>query len=294
MATMITAREDRTTAGLLTMAVGVLLLNLIDTSGKWLALAGVPVIQIVFVRFAVHFGLALAVTLPQTGTALLRSRAPLRQFLRAVFLLLSTSFLVLALRDLPITLNTAIIFAMPIVVSLLAIPMLGERVGLHRLASVCVGFLGVLVVTQPWGAGFHPAMLYSLAGVCTGALYFILTRMLAGVDENATSQLWSSGLASLCLMPFAIGVWVWPQSPVDWAFFALIGIFGASAHTLVTAAHRLADASVLAPVLYVQLLFATISGVVFFDTWPTMSTLFGAAIIIGSGIYIWHREHRAA
>jgi len=118
--------------------------------------------------------------------------------------------------------------------------------------------------------------------------------MRAGDDEMATRQVGSAGLASLCLVLCEIGVWVWARSPVEWACFALIGIFGASAHTLVRAAHRLADASVLAPVLYVQLLFATISGVVFFDTWPTMSTLFGAAIIIGSGIYIWHREHRAA
>lgn len=161
---------------------------------------------------------------------------------------------------------------------------------MHRLVAVFVGFLGVLVVMQPWGAGFHLAMLYSFGAVIAGALYMIMTRMLAGVDNNATSQVWASGLACICLLPFALSQWIWPASSVDWAFFLLIGVFGATAHTFVTGAHRLADASILAPVLYIQLLFATFAGVVFFDTWPTPWTLVGAAIIIGSGVYIWHRE----
>lgn len=122
----------------------------------------------------------------------------------------------------------------------------------------------------------------------------IMTRMLAGVESNATSQIWASGLATFCLLPFALWHWVWPDTVEDWAFLLLIGVFGATAHTLVTGAHRFADASILAPVLYIQLLFATIAGVIFFDTWPTAWTLVGAVIIIGSGIYIWWRERHVS
>lgn len=294
MAALVAAREDRTTAGVLTMAVGVLFLTMIDTSAKWLALAGLPVIQIVFMRYAVHFALSLVVTLPKDGTSVLHSKAPVKQALRSLFLLGSTVCLVLALGKLPITLNTSIIFAMPILVTLLAMPILGERVGIHRFGAVFLGFLGVLVVMQPWGSGFDPAMLYSFGAVVSGALYMIMTRLLAGVDSNATSQIWASGLATISLLPFAVTQWIWPVSAVDWAFFTLIGAFGATAHTLVTGAHRLADASILAPVLYIQLLFATIVGVLIFDTWPTSWTLVGAAIIIGSGVYIWHRERKIA
>lgn len=286
----VAARESRTTTGLITMAVAVLFLTLIDISAKWLVLAGLPVIQVVFVRYIVHFLLSLIIFLPKEGKQALRSNAPVKQILRSLFLLLSTIFLVLALGYLPITLNTTIMFALPILVTVLAIPILGERVGLHRVAAVCVGFVGVLVVMQPWGVGFHPAMFLSIGAVSIAGLYFVMTRMLAGVDSNATSQIWSSGLASACLLPFALSHWVWPENTTDWAFFAVIGVFGATAHTLITAANRLADASILAPVIYLQLIFASIAGVLIFGTWPTIWTLVGALIIIGSGLYIWHRE----
>lgn len=286
-------RETRTALGLAVMALGVFFLTMIDTSAKWLMLAGVPVFQVVFVRYIVHFGLSLVVFLPRDGRVALRSNAPAKQFLRSFFLLLGTIFLLLALRYLPITVNTTIMFALPIMVTLLAIPILGEKVGMHRFIAVFVGFGGVLVVMQPWGAGFDPAMFFSIGAVLASGLYFVLTRLLAGVDSNATSQIWSSGLASVCLLPFALAHWVWPETAVDWMFLGLVGVFGATAHTLVTTAHRLADASILAPVIYIQLLFASVVGIFVFSTWPTFWTLIGALIIIGSGIYIWYRERQA-
>ncbi len=286
----VAAREDRAAVGVVAMAAGVFFLAMIDTSAKWLVLAGLPVFQIVFVRYFVHFLVSLIVFVPREGAQALRSNAWGKQVLRSLFLLVSTIFLVLALEHLPLTLNTTIMFAMPIVVTLLSIPILGERVGMHRFGAVCVGFLGIVVVMRPWGVGFEPAIFLSLTAMSMGALYFVMTRMLAGVDSNATSQLWASGLASICLLPFALAHWTWPSNPGDWAFFLLVGVFGAAAHTLVTGAHQFADASILAPVIYVQIVFASIMGVLFFDTWPTYWTLAGAAVIIGSGIYIWHRE----
>ena len=119
-----------------------------------------------------------------------------------------------------------------------------------------------------------------------------MTRLLAGVESNATSQIWASGLATICLLPFALSEWVWPSAISDWTFFCLIGIFGGTAHILATSAHRMADASVLAPVIYIQLFLAAFAGIVFFDTWPTVWTLGGGLIIIAAGFYIWHRERR--
>ena len=292
MSQNVAARETRTALGLCIMTVGVVFLTLIDTSAKWLVLAGLPVFQVVFVRSLVHFMLALAVALPSEGTDALRSNAPVKQVLRAVFLLIGTMFLVLGLKYLDITVNTSIMFAIPICVTLLAIPILGEKVGIHRIIAVLVGFGGILVVMQPWGAGFHPAMFLSIGAVLMSSLYFVMTRLLAGVDSNSTTQLWSSGIASICLLPFALAEWVWPAGAIDWMFFALVGVFGAVAATLITAAHRYADASILSPMIYTQLMFATIAGVLVFGTWPTLWTLVGAVIVIGSGVYIWFREGR--
>lgn len=275
---------------MMVLAVG--LFTCIDTSAKWLLIAGLPALQVVFARYAGHLIVALAFYLPQEGRSALRSQSPRLQFLRSVCLLGSTILNFLALSYLPITVTTTIQFTIPIVVTLLAIPMLGERVGIRRIIAVCVGFSGVLVVTQPWGADWHPAMLYSIAAVCAASLYFVLTRMLAGVESNATQQVWSSGVATLILLPFVIKGWTWPSDLNAWLVFTAIGIFGATGHIAATTAHRWADASLLSPMFYTQIVFAALAGIFVFNTWPTIYTLGGGAIIIASGLYIWARERK--
>lgn len=276
------------------MALAVVFFTCIDTSAKWLSLAGLPVLQIVFSRYAGHFLYAAALYIPQEGLQAFRSNAPVKQVLRSTFLFSGTITNFAALKYLPITVTTTIAFAGPIVVTLLAIPLLGERVGWHRIAAICTGFLGVLVVVQPWGAEFHPAMAFSLATLLFASLYFVMTRMLAGVETNATSQLWSAGLATLALAPFALRVWIWPDTTLEWAVLLAIGGFGALGHIAATTAHRWADASILAPMIYAQVFWAALVGILVFNTWPTIWTLTGGTIIIAAGLYIWQRERSKA
>lgn len=283
-------REEKTAAGVLTMALAVTFFTCIDTSAKWLLMGGLPVLQVVFARYCGHLLFALAVYLPQEGVAVFRSNRPGLQFLRSAFLLCGTVLNFWSLQYLPITVTTTIMFAGPIMVTLLAIPILGERVGLRRIIAVCTGFLGVVVVMQPWGAAFHPAMFLNLGSLCMASMYFIMTRMLAGVEGNSTQQVWSSALAAVSLFPFVLSDWVWPSGGSAWLAFCLIGCFGAMGHICATLAHRWADASILAPVIYIQVFLAAIAGILVFDTWPTVWTLAGGAIIIASGLYIWERE----
>lgn len=285
-------REEKTALGVGLMALAVGFFTCIDTSAKWLVLAGLPALQVVFVRYAVHFAMSLVVFLPTEGRAALRSNAPKRQLLRSFFLFCSTILNFMALQFLPITVTTTIMFAGPIVVTMLAIPILGEKVGIRRILAVCTGFLGVLVVMQPWGVSFSPAMFLSVGALVIAALYFVMTRLLAGVESNATSQIWSSGIATVLLAPVAIPIWQWPHTGLDLAVMGLIGLFGGAGHIFATTAHRLADASILAPVVYIQILLASLVGIFIFDTWPTVWTLGGGLIIIASGIYIWQRERQ--
>jgi drug/metabolite transporter (DMT)-like permease len=282
-------REDRAGAGVLLMALAVFFFTCIDSSAKWLMLGGIPALQVVFVRYLGHTLVAVATFAPQEGWAAFRSNAPGKQLLRSLFLLGSTTLNFSALQYLPLTVTTTIMFAGPIVVTLLAIPILGEEVGLRRILAVCAGFVGVLVVMQPWGAEFHPAMFLTLAALCMASMYFIMTRLLAGVEGNAVSQIWSSGLAAAAIFPFVVSTWTWPQG-IDWLAFVLIGGFGASGHIAATTAHRWADASILAPVVYIQLFLAAGASILLFDSWPTLWTLAGGSIIIASGLYIWQRE----
>lgn len=283
-------KEDRAALGVLTMAAAVTLFTGIDTSAKWLILSGQAVLQVVFIRYAVNLVVVLALFLPTQGPSVLRSRAPAKQIARSVFFLGSSTLNFAALQFLPITVTTTIMFSGPIVVTLLAIPLLGERVGIRRIVAVCTGFLGVLVVTQPWSTDFHPAVFLSFGAVLSASMYFVFTRMLAGVESNATSQIWPTALATVCLAPVALPGWVWPDTWVGYLVMVLIGCFGAVGHIAVVSAHRWADASLLAPVIYLQIVLAAVSGILVFDTWPTWWTLGGGMIIIGSGIYIWQRE----
>lgn len=272
------------------MAAGVACFVAIDTSAKWLTLAGLPTIQVVFARYVGHFVLSTVAFLPRHGLGALRSRRPGLQLMRGAFLLGSTALNFAALRHLPITLTITIMFASPIVVTLLSVPLLGERVGPRRLAAVAAGFAGVLIAVQPWGVAFHPAALLSVGALVCASLYFVLTRRLAGVESNATSQLWSGGLATLVIAPFALGGWVWPETALGYAVLLGIGAFGLTAHSLITVAHRFAGASVLAPMAYLQLPFAALVGVAVFAAPPTAWTLTGGLVIVASGIYIWRRE----
>ncbi|MBS8225103.1 DMT family transporter [Vannielia litorea] len=283
-------REDRTTAGVATMLLAVVFFICIDTSAKWLTLSGLPVLMVVFARYFGHFVYACVVYLPQEGLGCFRSRAPLRQFLRSTFLFGSTVLNFFALKYLPITVTTTIMFAGPIVVTLLAIPILGETVGLRRFLAVATGFLGVLVVIQPWGAEWHPAMFFSLGALCMASMYFVMTRLLAGIETNATQQVWSAGIASVVLAPFAVSAWTMPESTTQWVVLFAIGFFGMFGHILATTAHRWADASILAPMVYSQIFLAAVSGILVFNQWPTIWTLAGGLIIIGAGLYIWQRE----
>ncbi|WP_236637908.1 DMT family transporter [Mangrovicoccus ximenensis] len=286
-------KEERTALGVGLMALGVTFMTCIDTSAKWLLLAGVPVVQIVFMRYAVALVLALGWFLPREGTAVLRSRRPGLQFLRSLALLGSTVCNFAALQFLPITMTTTIMFAGPIAVTLLAIPVLGETVGFRRLAAVCTGFFGVMVVVQPWGAEFDPAVFLSVGAMLSASVYYIVTRMIAGSESISTSQVWSTGLATLAFAPVALAHWAWPETAGTGLVLVLVGVFGGTAHTLATVAHRYADASILAPVVYVQIVEAAVAGILVFGTWPTQWTLLGGAIIAGSSWYIIQRERAA-
>lgn len=283
-------REDKTPIGILLMALAVFFFICIDSSAKWLAFAGFPIAQIVFARAAGHLVYAVIYFVPKDGVGVFRSNAPKRQFLRSSCLVASTFLNFLALKYLPITVTTTIQFAQPVLITLLAMIFLGERVGIRRFAAIVVGFFGVVVVIQPWGVEFHPAMFLSLLVLICASVYFMLTRMVAGIEHNATQQIWSSAFPALVAMPFAFNVWVWPETWTEIVILLVIGFFGAKGHILATWASRLANASTIAPLIYTPIFYATLAGVLLFDTWPTFWTAIGGAIIIGSGLYIWQRE----
>lgn len=285
-------REDRPGRAVAMMLGTYLVFACMDTTAKWLVTNGVPPLQVSFLRYLGHFLVILALFGPTDFRAMVRSRATGREIVRALFLLGSTVFNFTALVYLPLTVTIAIFFAVPLAVCALSIPILGERVGPRRWAAILVGFLGVLVITRPWDAEAHWAMLLSVAALLCASLYYVMTRMLAGIDHNMTMQFYASALAALFLAPAGLAVWEWPETGLHWALLVALGAAGALGHLAATTAHRLAAASVLAPTVYSQIVYVTLLSALVFAAWPDGPTIAGTAIIVASGLYLWLRERQ--
>ncbi|MEM9047101.1 MAG: DMT family transporter [Pseudomonadota bacterium] len=287
-------REDRRFAGMALALAAFLGFTGIDSCAKWLAESGMPTMQIVFVRYLAHLLLVVLIALPVSGLRFARANRLGAVLLRGVFLLGGTALNFWAVRYLSLTVTAAIFFTTPLFVCLLSIPILGERIGWRRWAAIGFGFLGVLIVTRPWSAGAHWAILLSFGATLGGALYLVYTRRLAGSDSATTQQFYAALLCTLCAAPFAGEGWVWPEEAADWTAFALIGVFGWAGHQLVTVAHRYAPATTLAPFVYAQIVYMTLSSWILFGDTPDLWVGVGSAVVMASGLFIWRRERQLA
>ncbi len=272
------------------MLVSFLCFAIMDTSAKWLVLAAIPSLQVAFLRYFVHFIWVILIYFPKNGMAITRSRNPRLQFLRAFLLFSATAFNFTALKYLPLTTTTAIFFAAPMLVCLLSVPILKEKVGIKRFVAVAVGFVGVLIIVAPWEEQFDYHIFLAVGALFGASGYFIMSRVIAGVDSNSVAQFYCAGVPSLILLPVVLTMWEWPSTGLDWVLLVLIGSLGMFGHSVLTAAHRFAEASVLAPTVYSQIIYITLFSWLIFDTVPNLSTAIGVVIIIASGVYIWNRE----
>jgi len=281
---------DRRLTGIVLIVVAYCCFAVIDSSAKWLGLAGLPIMQVVFLRYAGSLFAVGAFYLPKQGIALIKTRSFRTELLRAGALLGSSVCNLTAVQYLPLTVTSSIAFTMPLILCALSIPMLSEHVGPRRWTAIAVGFVGVLVIAAPGSSAFHPAALLSLAGATFSALYFLWTRKLAGIDSTATQQFYGSLTATIVLAPPALLNWVWPTQSVDWYVCAVIGLAGFVGHQLSTSAHRFAPASSLAPFAYFQIVIMALSGWLVFQQQPDANLYAGAPIVIASGLYLWFRE----
>ena len=279
--------------GILLMCGSYVCFACLDASAKFLG-QHIPTMEVVWARYLGATILALVAVNPFSSPNVFRTGHFWLQNLRALTLFASTILNFYALRSLQLADTVSISFAMPLLVALLAGPMLGEWVGPRRLAAICVGFIGVLVVTRPGFGGFHPAMLLSLASTLCYALYGIWTRVLAAHDSSRTTMAYSSILGAVLLTPALPFFWVWPENSVIWLLMAATGLFGAIGHWMLILAHRRAPAAILAPFIYTEIIWMTLLGFTVFGDVPQLWTLLGAAIVIASGLYLWYRERMRA
>ncbi|RDD63700.1 DMT family transporter [Ferruginivarius sediminum] len=276
--------------GVALVAFAVVLFSVYNALTKWLA-ADYDPLQIVFFRGL--FGLlpvALILLWHGGGTAVLRSRRPGVQVLRAVLALAANICFILSYRAMPLADAVAIGYAAPIFVTALSVPMLSERVGVHRWSAVLVGFLGVLLVARPGVGVFEPAALLAIFGTLLYALSIIATRRLGTLDAAITTMAHSTSLyVIICALALPF-VWVTPTW-TDLAFFLALGLVGGVGMFCFVQAYRMAEATKLAPFDYTAMVWATIFGFAIWGEVPTLWSVAGISVIAGSGLYIVHREH---
>ncbi|MFZ1428925.1 MAG: DMT family transporter [Geminicoccaceae bacterium] len=283
------SEQRRRLVGIALMLGAVACFACLDASAKWVNRSTDP-LQTAAVRYLGSFLLVALFFNPVSRAGLLRTRNLRLQCGRALCLVAATICSFFALKYLRLTEATSITFSSPLIVALLAGPILGERIGGRRLAAVLIGFAGVLVITRPGLGGVHAAALLALGAACANALYSMATRLVAANDPSETTLFYTGLVGSAVFLPVLPFVWVWPASSSTWLLLAGLGLFGALGHWLLILAHRRAPASVLAPFFYVQLLWATLLGFLVFGESPDRWTLLGGAVVMASGLYLVFHE----
>jgi drug/metabolite transporter (DMT)-like permease len=271
--------------GVLLMVIAVTLLATMDLIVK-LASAEFSTVQIAWGRYLAQSLGLLACGGIAGVSACLHSQIPGTHLIRALLLLAANVLFMAAVRYLPLAEANVIGFASPLLLTALAFPVLGERVGVRRWLAVIVGFMGVLAVVRPSPAMFHWAALLPLMMAFCAATYHIMTPWIRRTEDPAISVHylgWVGVLATSAVVP-----WLWTSpSLLGWLSLAVIGGFGTLGQILMIRAFELAPPSVLAPLFYLHLIFALVYGFSVFGDVPSFATIAGALLVVASGIYVY-------
>lgn len=291
--------------GIQLMAIGVVLLPAMDAAAKIMG-DTIAAASIVLARF----GFQSLFLLPFVWRELYMPRGQeLRLHIwRALGICSSTLCFFAAIQVMPQVDALAIFFTMPLLVTLLAPWMLGEKIGWRRLSAIGVGMLGALIIIQPGRSPFGSIAILPLMAALGFACYLLITRKLARSSSTHkgvsvfTMQFYSGVFGSFMILlviilmqPFNLAAFnvQWPEL-WQWRQLILVGVLASVGHVMVTKAFQYADASVLAGFQYTELISAAVLGWWLFGDIPTLNTWVGSAILVGSGLYVFHREQRVA
>ncbi len=245
--------------------------------------------QILFFSVLFSFPLVMMMLMRDTTRDTLIPRHPWWTALRTVATLITGVCVFFAFSQLPLAEVYAIIFMMPILITVMSIPILGERVGVHRWAAIVVGLIGVVIVLRPGNAPLSLGHAAAMTGAVFGALVSIIVRKIGQEERNAVLMLYPM-MANFVVMAGALP-WVYVPMPIeDIGLVALMSALAFVAGLCIIRAYRLADAAIVAPMQYSQIVWAALFGIMFFGEAADLLTWVGAGVIISSGLYIVVRE----
>lgn len=296
---------------------GVLCISLNDMLIKQLS-SGYPLHQIVFLRSLIGLMVTLVILQFEGGFAALRTDRPLLHGLRGVLVVIANMSYFVALSVLPLADATALFFAAPLFITLLSIPLLGEKVGPLRMGAVLVGFAGVVIMQRPWVPTSsldvsRLVLLLPVLSALTYALNQVMTRKLGAKAPASTLAIYIQGtflFVSIGFflvagdgrfaagtdnesLQFLLRAWVWPDPQDRWVFIGM-GVNGALIGYCLSQAYRIADAATVAPFEYVGLPLAVVWGLFIFGDLPTWEVWTGIILILAAGLFVFFRERHKA
>jgi drug/metabolite transporter (DMT)-like permease len=274
-------------AGILFMLVGMFMFSVNDVVGKWLV-ATYTVGQVLLIRSIAAMAVLAPAVAREGVSKVMNPPSPGLQAVRVAMSTLEVAFFYWAVTYLPLAETVTFYMAGPIYVALLARTFLGEAISTQRWIAIAIGFVGVIIALNPGGAAFGWPALIAIAGSLAFAGMMIITRKLKGTPDT-TLVFWQTAAALVMgavLAPFG---WVDP-SLRDYGLLGLLGVVALFAHIATNKALKLAPASTVVPYQYTLIVWAVILGYLVFGDVPPLSTLVGAVIIVGAGVWIFWDE----
>jgi drug/metabolite transporter (DMT)-like permease len=278
--------------GIACAALAMSLFPVQDAIVKWLS-ADYSIFQLLFLRSLFVFIPVAVMVVRGGGPRVLRAKRPTLLILRASLGFGAWSVYFIAISQIPLADAMALVFSAPLMITALSVPLLGEVVGLRRWAAIAVGFIGVLVMVDPGAGVIRGVALLPLVSASCYSLSMILTRVLTKSESSVTMLFYSAATIMALSGLFQPFVWVTPSWP-DLGLMVLTGLIAGCAQYLGLQAYRYAAPAVVSPFDYTSLIWAILLGYLVFGDVPRSSVIFGAAIVIASGLYILYRERRAA
>jgi drug/metabolite transporter (DMT)-like permease len=277
------------TRGVVLMTLAMLVIPVVDGIAKALSAAYSPLF-IGWARYAVASAIVLPVAAGLHGRRMFPAERRAAHVLRTVFLVAAMTLYFLSLARISLAAAVSAYFVGPIIAVVLAVVLLGERLTGRKVAALLLGFAGSLVIVRPGGA-VDPGVFLALgSGVCF-AFYLVTTRQASLESDPLKTLALQCAVGTLLLTPQAAASWSAPAAG-DLLLFAGLGIFSVAGHALSILAFRHADASTLAPLVYVELIGAALIGYLAFDELPGAPTLAGAALIVAGGFLLSTARHR--
>jgi S-adenosylmethionine uptake transporter len=284
---------------MLMMIVAMLALPGIDAIAKWLA-GSISSGQVTWSRFFFQILLMSPLLLRTQGPWL--TPALWLHAARGALIAFATLFFFSGLAYLPMADAIAIFFIEPLLVTLLSALFFGEAIRWRRISAISLGLVGALIIIRPSFSEVGFAALYPVATAFCFSFYILLTRKLVTKEDPIRLQFFA-GIFGCLVMSLALGYGsvndvailaaVWP-SQHEWLLLGALGLIATACHLLIAHAYRLASIGILAPFQYIEIIGATILGLVIFNDFPDAMTWLGIAIIVGSGMYVFHRESKLA